>query len=125
VAEAALTDGWGEPVAWLREAMAYFTARGDERVAAACRALMRKAGAPVPRRQAGDDDLHPSLRALGVTARETDVLKLVAEGMSNREIADRMFLSPRTVEKHVASLLTKTGTARRARLAGYFAGLAG
>ena len=53
------------------------------------------------------------------------MLKLVAEGMSNREIADRMFLSPRTVEKHVASLLTKTGTARRARLAGYFAGLTG
>ncbi|MGH3174815.1 MAG: hypothetical protein ACRDPF_13245, partial [Streptosporangiaceae bacterium] len=33
-AEAALADGWGEPVAWLREAAAYFAARGDDRVAA-------------------------------------------------------------------------------------------
>ena len=48
-AEAALADGWGEPVAWLREAAAYFAARGDDRVAAACRALLRRAGAPVPR----------------------------------------------------------------------------
>ncbi len=125
VAEAALADGWGEPVAWLRAACAYFTARGDERVAAACRGLLRGAGAPVPRHHAGDADLQPSLRALGVTAREADVLKLVAQGMSNREIAERMFLSPRTVEKHVASLLTKTGTSRRTRLAGYFAELSG
>ena len=55
-AEAALADGWGEPVAWLREAAAYFAARGDDRVAAACRALLRRAGAPVPR-PAGDGDL--------------------------------------------------------------------
>jgi len=36
-----------------------------------------------------------------------------------------MFLSPRTVEKHVANLLVKTGLRRRAQLAGYFAGLNG
>jgi hypothetical protein len=37
-AEAALAGGWGAPVAWLREAAGYFAGRGDERVAAACRA---------------------------------------------------------------------------------------
>ena len=122
-AEAALADGWGEPVAWLREAAAYFAARGDDRVAAACRALLRSAGAPVPR-PAGDGDVPGPLRALGVTEREADVLRLVAQGLGNREIAERMFLSPRTVEKHVASLLAKTGL-RRGQLAGYSAGLDG
>jgi DNA-binding CsgD family transcriptional regulator len=123
-AEAALADGWGEPVGWLREAAAYFAARGDDRVAAACRALLRRAGAPVPRRRPGDGELPARLRALGVTEREADVLGLLAQGLSNREIAERMFLSPRTVEKHVASLLAKTGL-RRAQLAGYSARLDG
>ena len=123
-AEAALADGWGEPVAWLREAAAYFAARGDDQVAAACRGLLRRAGAPVPRRRAGDGELPGRLRALGVTEREADVLRLVAQGLGNREIAAQMFLSPRTVEKHVASLLAKTGL-RRAQLAGYSAGLDG
>jgi DNA-binding NarL/FixJ family response regulator len=78
----------------------------------------------VPRHRAGDGDLPGPLRALGVTEREADVLRLVAQGLGNREIAERMFLSPRTVEKHVASLLAKTGL-RRAQLAGYSAGLDG
>ena len=52
-AQAALADGWGEPVGWLREAANYFAARGDDRVAAACRSLLRGTGAPVPRRRAG------------------------------------------------------------------------
>jgi DNA-binding NarL/FixJ family response regulator len=78
----------------------------------------------VPRRRPGDGELPGQLRALGVTEREADVLRLVAQGLGNREIAERMFLSPRTVEKHVASLLAKTGL-RRAQLAGYSAGLDG
>ena len=123
-AEAALADGWGDPVAWLREAAEYFAARGDDRVAAACRGLLRRAGAPVPRRRPGGPLLPGQLRALGVTEREADVLKLAARGLGNREIAEAMFLSPRTVEKHVASLLAKTGL-RRSQLAGYSAGLDG
>jgi DNA-binding NarL/FixJ family response regulator len=75
-------------------------------------------------RPAGDGELPGPLRALGVTEREADVLRLVAQGLGNREIAERMFLSPRTVEKHVASLLSKTGL-RRGQLAGYSAGLDG
>ena len=42
-----------------------------------------------------------------MTAREHEVLVLVGERMTNRQIAGRLFLSPRTVEKHVASLLSK------------------
>jgi DNA-binding CsgD family transcriptional regulator/tetratricopeptide (TPR) repeat protein len=125
-AEAALADGWGEPVAWLREAAAFFAARGDQPVAAACRALLRRAGAPVPRpgRDAGDP-VPAGLRALGVTRREADVLALLAEGLTNKELAARLHLSPRTVEKHVAGLLAKTGCRRRAQLAGYSARLSG
>ena len=57
-----------------------------------------------------------------MTEREADVLRLAAQGLGNKEIAEAMFLSPRTVEKHVASLLAKTGL-RRSQLAAYAAGL--
>jgi DNA-binding CsgD family transcriptional regulator/tetratricopeptide (TPR) repeat protein len=124
-AEAALADGWGAPVAWLREAAAFFAARGEQPVAAACRALLRRAGAPVPRTGRGDSVVPANLRALGVTSREADVLTLLAEGLTNRELAARLHLSPRTVEKHVASLLAKTGCRRRAQLTGYSARLSG
>ena len=123
-AEAALADGWGEPAAWLREAASFFAGHGHDRVAAACRELLRRAGAPVPRHRPGSPQLPGQLRALGVTEREADVLRLAAQGLGNREIAEAMFLSPRTVEKHVASLLAKTGL-RRAQLAGYSAALDG
>ena len=51
-----------------------------------------------------------------MTSREMDVLALVADGLSNAEVAQRLFLSPRTVETHVANLLAKTGSASRAQL---------
>ena len=44
----------------------------------------------------------------GVTVREYEVLRLLPQRLGNREIAARLHLSPRTVEKHVASLITKT-----------------
>ena len=44
-------------------------------------------------------------------------LELVCEGLPNREIADRLYLSVRTVEKHVESLLRKTSTRTRTQLA--------
>ncbi len=113
-AQAALADGWGDPVGWLRETVGYFADRGDDRVAAACRNLLRQAGAPVPRRQADSAGLPGQLRAIGVTEREADVLRLAARGLANKEIAAEMFLSSRTVEKHVASLLAKTGMRRAA-----------
>ncbi|MFE4107667.1 response regulator transcription factor [Almyronema epifaneia] len=51
-----------------------------------------------------------------LTSREQDVLVLLAGGLSNAQIGDRLFLSPRTVEKYVSSLLRKTETSNRAEL---------
>jgi DNA-binding CsgD family transcriptional regulator len=55
----------------------------------------------------------------GLTARELDVLRLLATGESNREIAERLVLSPRTAERHVASIYRKIGARRRAEAVSY------
>ena len=57
------------------------------------------------------------LLSAGVTTREAEVLDLLADRLSNREIAGLLFLSPRTVEKHVAALLAKLGVEDRRSLA--------
>lgn len=49
-----------------------------------------------------------------LTKRETEVLRLVAEGLSNEQISRRLFLSKRTVEHHVGSILAKLGLSTRA-----------
>ncbi len=121
VAEAALADGWGEPITWLREALAFFEDQGYDPVASACRSLLRQAGAPVPRRRQGSETVPPSLRAMGVTTRELEVLTLLADGLSNREIGERLFLSHRTVERHIANLTAKAGVERRSQLVAFAA----
>ncbi|GAA3221263.1 response regulator [Dactylosporangium siamense] len=52
-----------------------------------------------------------------LTPRERDVLRLIAEGLSNQEIAERLHLGVTTVKSHVTSLMTKTGSPNRVRLA--------
>ncbi len=116
MAEAAIADRWGDPVGWLRRALPVLESAGHDRVVAACKALLRKAGAPLPRKGRGGSEVPLDLRSLGVTSREMDVLRLVAGGLSNREIGARRFLSPRTVETHVASLQRRTGAGSRADL---------
>ena len=56
------------------------------------------------------------MRAAGVTSREMDVLALVALGLSNGQVAERLVLSPRTVETHVANLVAKTKVTGRSGL---------
>ncbi|MCC7501145.1 MAG: DNA-binding response regulator [Flavobacteriales bacterium] len=54
-----------------------------------------------------------SLRSLGISARELEVLHLMAQGCSNREIADRLFISLPTVKSHASSLFVKLDVSRR------------
>ncbi len=102
-APAALADGWGEPARWLAAAETGFGDRGLPRLAERCRELLK------------DTQANP-WEAAGITAREADVLRLVAGGLANKQIAAQLNLSPRTVEKHVESLLRKTGARSRTGL---------
>ena len=122
-AEAALRDGWGDSDALLRGAEATFTRLRLGRASAACRALLKSAGHTAPRRRAADAVLPATLVDAGVTTREAEVLDLLADRLSNREIAARLFISPRTVEKHVAGLLAKLGAEDRNILAHLARGL--
>lgn len=54
--------------------------------------------------------------AIALTPREREVLDLLATGLSNVQIGDRLHLSPRTIEKYVTALLRKTETTNRAEL---------
>jgi DNA-binding CsgD family transcriptional regulator len=84
-------------------------------VTRACRSLLRKAGARLPRRSSRDQHLFPALAAVGISDREADVLALVAQGLTSKEIAVRPYISVRTVDKHVERF-HRTGLSRRADL---------
>jgi DNA-binding CsgD family transcriptional regulator len=119
VAPCAHADGWGDPTAMLREALAVFERADLRALAARARDALRDLGAPVPRRARGGEPVPPALAALGITRREADVLALVAAGCSNKDVAARLVISPRTVDKHVERLLMKARVPRAqlARLA--------
>lgn len=63
----------------------------------------------IPRGPVASTRAHPA----GLTARQADVLNLLADGLTNAEIAERLVLSIRTVDHHVSSILTKLGVASR------------
>ena len=114
VAPAAHADGWGEPERWLRETLARCEELDLTMLAGRSRRALRDIGAKVPRRSAvASVEVPADLAGMGVTGREFEVLLLVAAGATNREIAERLVISPRTVDKHVENLLQKTGVARR------------
>jgi len=81
----------------------------------------RKLGArPLAGRAA--EELHAlgesvDVRSAGLSRREVEVLRLAAEGLTNREIATRLFLSKRTVDMHVRNLLAKLGCRSRVQAA--------
>ncbi|NJM70907.1 MAG: response regulator transcription factor [Scytonema sp. RU_4_4] len=61
-------------------------------------------------------DIQKSQMLCELTSREQQVLELLTHGLSNAEMGQQLYLSPRTVEKHVSSLLRKTFTSNRAEL---------
>jgi DNA-binding CsgD family transcriptional regulator len=99
----ARADGWGDPARWLESARADFDAKGFDGLAGWCRRLLSEPSAD-------------RLARFGITPREAEILGLVAVGLANKEIAARLCLSHRTVEKHVESLLRKTGATSRTML---------
>jgi DNA-binding CsgD family transcriptional regulator len=106
--EAASAKGWVVPARWAGEAEQWLRSHGYPAIAEACLAHGRSSPSST---------IPPVWRSFAVTRREADVLALVVEGCSNREVAERLYLSVRTVEKHVESLLRKTGTRTRTQLA--------
>ena len=60
----------------------------------------------------------PALAPLGLTARELDVLRLVAAGYTNPQIGEALYISRKTASHHVSSILTKLGVATRVEAAG-------
>ena len=67
--------------------------------------------------RAGGDETVPALSADGLTPRERDVLRLLVRGMTDRQIAEALFIGPRTVGTHVANLLAKLGAQNRSEAA--------
>ncbi|WP_371674387.1 AAA family ATPase [Streptomyces sp. NBC_00289] len=76
------------------------------------RARLALTGAP--RRSAVPAD---PVAALGLTSRERDVLRLVAAGRTNRQIAEELFISPKTASVHVSNILGKLGVSGRGEAA--------
>jgi DNA-binding CsgD family transcriptional regulator len=82
---------------------------GADAVAAKLRRELREQGVSVPRRRSRREKDHAS----DLTPRQAEVLSLLAERQSNADIADQLFLSPRTVEHHVAAVMSKLDASSR------------
>ena len=55
----------------------------------------------------------------GLTAREVEVLRLVAQGLTNEQVAQRLLISPRTVDTHLTSIYSKIGVSSRSAATRY------
>jgi DNA-binding CsgD family transcriptional regulator len=110
-------DDAPEPL--LREVIAHAEPRGEVQLTRWCRDRLRRAGRPVPRPNRDAVAVPERLRAHGVTGRELEVLRLVARGWSNADVAAHLHLSVRTVETHVSNLLAKTSATDRSGLSAH------
>ena len=106
--EKALALAHGDPTSQV-EALEILETLGAAAVAAKLRKALRDQGVPVPRGKGRATRSH----AAGLTARQAEILQLLDEGLSNTEIADRLFVSPRTVENHVSAVLSKLDSSTR------------
>ncbi len=75
--------------------------------------LRRHDDAPTPPRRRSRPDAGP------LTARETEVMQIVAAGMTNREIAAELFISEKTVARHLSNIFTKLDLTSRAAATAY------
>jgi DNA-binding CsgD family transcriptional regulator len=91
------------------EALDVFEALGATAVAAKMRKTMRDQGMSVPRGKGRQTRDHVA----GLTARQAEVLQFLDEGLTNTEIADRLFVSLRTVEHHVSAVIAKLDSTTR------------
>jgi DNA-binding CsgD family transcriptional regulator/tetratricopeptide (TPR) repeat protein len=99
-----------DDVASVERALATFERLGARPAAGRAAARLRELGVrSIPRGPRATTRANPA----GLTAREVEVLRLVAAGLPNHEIATRLFLSTRTVDHHVSAVLGKLGVARR------------
>ena len=99
-------------------------ALGDEETAAmdleAARAVFDELGAvPDLLRVDGLSRGSPATSAMPLTAREVEVVRLVAAGKTNRAIAGQLYLSEKTVDRHVSNVLSKLGVSSRAAATAY------
>ena len=74
------------------------------------RVVIKKVPVPPGKPFVPDDQKRESL---GITPRELEILELIAQGMSNREIAEKLFVSENTVKTHSSRLFDKLGAKRR------------
>ncbi|MEU8459954.1 AAA family ATPase [Streptomyces sp. NPDC029003] len=122
LAEALLASGGDreQAGALLRDAHAAADRLGCRRLREDLALLAQRARLPLapddPRPDAAAQDTDP-LEALGLTSRERDVLRLVAVGSTNRQIAEELFISPKTASVHVSNILAKLGVAGRGEAA--------
>ena len=66
----------------------------------------------IPKKGIAEID-HSKIKDLEITTREYEVLKCISEGLSNKEIGERLFLSESTIKTHVSNLLLKLNAKRR------------
>lgn len=120
--ESAVSLTWAGDTDSLERALAIFLDVGSRPAASRVRTLLRTRGvqAPLPRGPRSTTAAHPA----GLTSREAEVLDLIADSLTNAEIADRLVLSRRTVDHHVSAVLTKLGVNSRAEAAKRAAALA-
>lgn len=106
---AQLTRASDRPAAitWARAALASFERMGAQQDAQQAANFLRQMGVVVTRARAKES----------LSAREREVLDLLAKGLTNREIAERLVVSPKTVEHHVSQILSKLGARSRAEAA--------
>jgi DNA-binding NarL/FixJ family response regulator len=76
-------------------------------------ALFEQLGAALDLRSLRDFTARATVLPANLTAREVEVLQLVAAGMTNRQIAVRMFLSEKTIARHLSNIFAKTNVSTR------------